>query len=156
MNYLNLSLAPAGVQGDFSSIAAIENEGKIFLEGNMGDLTKYYQHAFKKKDVRMCLLGSDFMRDVFATDEYNDYLTDYREHHNIKSKGAVWHSICVIDEFTVNKAFLKELGEDSVRKFNKEAWGPNYFIEEAKSEYSNVQHMAKKGLIRNYFVHEVA
>ena len=62
----------------------------------------------------------------------------------------------MIDEFCLHKPFLKELGKEKMRPHNKAFWGPNFFIEEVRGEFSSYQHIAKKGLIRNYFTHDVS
>ena len=94
------------------------------MQGNCYSLTISLCYYFGRPDVQIAYFGSDLLKDVIATREWQDEnkLNGYTHAH--------WDSFALIDEFdTVDKSFRH--GEDPLRmEFNEYFWGPSFFFHE--------------------------
>ena len=49
----------------------VNYKNKVFLEGNMSLLTKYYQALYEKYNVKIAFFGDTYISDITSTEEYN-------------------------------------------------------------------------------------
>jgi hypothetical protein len=57
-------------------------KNKVFLEGNMTLLTKYYQALYEKSNVKIAFFGDTYISDITSTEEFNQKIKNDPEMRN--------------------------------------------------------------------------